>query len=191
MPTLRSLTLSLPLLAVLPLVPVVPAGPGTDAGVGGMSPLGAAPAGTTMGPPWISIEYPANPFDATTRGAFLVVHAFHHGTPTGFPISGTAEGIVGGERKTVKLAFTTTSRAGVYALAKQWPNEGTWTLLVTAAQGPEDRVSAIVELGQTGEVASVRVPTRQQDRWTVPAPVQMAEVERSLRERAARHAAAR
>ncbi len=177
-PALRTLLLSLPLLAATPATPATPD-------------LAAAPAVATMGPPWISIEYPANPFDATTRNAFLVVHAFHHGTPTGFPMSGTAEGMVNGERKSVKLAFTTTSRSGVYALARQWPNEGTWTLIVTAAQGPEDRVSAIVELGPTGEVASVRVPTRQQDRWTIPAPVQMAEVERSLRERAARQAAGR
>lgn len=181
MPALRTLVLSLPLLAVAPVqplaVPDVPAGPALSV--------------DTMGPPWISIEYPVNPYDATTRGAFLVVHAFHHGTPTGFPMSGTAEGLVNGERKSVKLSFTSTSRAGVYALAKQWPNEGTWTLVVTAAQGPDDRVSAIVDLGPAGEVAAVRVPTRQQDRWLVPAPVQMAEVDRSLRERAARHSAAR
>jgi len=52
----------------------------------------AAPAPTAIaGPPWISIEYPVNPYDATTRDAFLVVHAFHHGVPTAFPVSGTAE----------------------------------------------------------------------------------------------------
>jgi hypothetical protein len=189
MPALRTLALTLPLLAAAPAASAVPglASPAAHLLLPAAGPATAA----TMGPPWISIEYPANPFDATTRGAFLVVHAFHHGTPTGFPVSGTAEGLLNGERKTVKLSFTATSRAGVYALAKQWPNEGTWTLIVTAAQGPDDRVSAVVELGPTGEVAQVRVPTRQQDRWTVPAPVQMAEVERSLRERAARQSATR
>ena len=51
------------------------------------------------GPPWISIELPVNPYDQSMRGAFLLVHAFHHGTPMGFIVTGTAEGIVNGERQ--------------------------------------------------------------------------------------------
>ena len=31
------------------------------------------------GPPWIAIEYPANPFDRTSRDAFLTVRTYHHG----------------------------------------------------------------------------------------------------------------
>ena len=31
-----------------------------------------------IGPPWISIEYPANPLDPSTRGGYLLVHTFHH-----------------------------------------------------------------------------------------------------------------
>ena len=31
------------------------------------------------GPPWIAIEYPANPHDPNTRGAFLTVRTYHHG----------------------------------------------------------------------------------------------------------------
>jgi hypothetical protein len=141
------------------------------------------------GPPWISIEYPANPYDATTRDAFLVVHAFHHGTPMDFPVSGTAEGLVNGQRRSVSLEFQRTSRPGAYALRKQWPNEGAWTLLVAVAQAPEDQVHAIVELGGTGGVASVRVPTRQERGWTLPAPVAMSEIDAELRARAARLAA--
>ena len=51
------------------------------------------------GPPWISIEYPANPHDPASRGAVLVVNTFHHGTPTDFTITGKAEGMVNGVRK--------------------------------------------------------------------------------------------
>jgi hypothetical protein len=50
--------------------------------------LAALPSVAHAGPPWISIELPANPYDRATKGAFLVVHAFHHGTPVGFPVSG-------------------------------------------------------------------------------------------------------
>lgn len=152
----------------------------------------ALPAGTAVvGPPWISIEYPVNPYDASTRGAYLVVHAFHHGTPVGLPVSGTAEGIVDGARRSVPLTFAATSRAGVYTLARQWPNEGTWTLLVSVAQGANDKVTAVVDLTAAGEVAMVRVPTRRQDGYTLPAAVAMSTIDASLRERAALRSAAR
>src|SRR3954464_3147857 len=78
------------------------------------------------GPPWISIEYPANPLDPSTRGAYLLVHAFHHQIPTQSVVSGTAEGLIRGERKSVALRFDNTSRPGVYALQKQWGDEGVW-----------------------------------------------------------------
>ena len=148
----------------------------------------SVPATTTspsaIGPPWISIEYPVNPYDRTTREAFLLVHAFHHGTPTNFPVSGTAEGLVGGQRRSVSLEFTGTSRPGVYALKKQWPTDGVWTLVVAVSQGPDDAVHAIVELAASGAVASVRVPTYQEKSWVLPAKLAMSEVDASLRARA-------
>lgn len=153
--------------------------------------LFALTAFVSAGPPWISIEYPANPYDAASRGAFLLVHAFHHGTPVSFPVSGTAEGIVDGGRRTVSLEFKATSRPGVYALQKQWPSDGTWTLVlgVTQGEGEGNTVKAVVDLAANGDVASVRVPTRMQGAYRVPAPVSMADVEASLRARASRVAA--
>lgn len=143
-----------------------------------------------MGPPWISIETPPNPYDSGSRGAYLLVHAFHHGTPVNAPVSGTAEGIVDGARRTVALEFGTTTRPGVYALRKQWPDKGTWTLVlaVTQGDGEGNTVKAIVEIGSTGDVASVVVPTRLQGIHRVPAPVNMADVEAALRARAGRMA---
>lgn len=137
-----------------------------------------------VGPPWISIEYPVNPYDATTKDAFLVVHAFHHGDPTAFPVSGTAEGLVNGQRQSIKLEFQQASRTGEFALRKQWPDQGTWTLVIGVMQGPEDRVTAIVDLGRDGQVARVNVPTRKEGSWTVPAKVAMTDVDKSLRARA-------
>jgi hypothetical protein len=150
--------------------------------------LFAVTAFVSAGPPWISIEYPANPYDSASRGAYLLVHAFHHGTPVNFPVSGTAEGIVSGARRTVSLEFRPTSRPGVYALSKQWPNDGTWTLLlaVTQGEGEGNAVKAVVELAENGDVASVRVPTRMQGNYRIPAPVAMSDIEASLRARAAR-----
>ena len=75
---------------------------------------GAASSPAVLGPPWISIEYPVNPYDSDARGAYLMVHAFHHQTPTGLPVEGRAEGLVAGARKTVTLEFRATSKSGVF-----------------------------------------------------------------------------
>jgi len=148
----------------------------------------ASTAFVSAGPPWISIEYPANPYDAASKGAVLLVHTFHHGTSVGYPVSGTAEGIVGGARRTVSLEFKPTSRPGVYALHKQWANDGVWTLVIAATQGTGEgnTVSAVVELAPNGTVATVNVPTRQRGEWLMPAVVSMNDVDAGLRARAAR-----
>ena len=141
----------------------------------------AAPA--VLGPPWISIEYPPSPYDSSTRDAFLLVHTFHHGTPIVAPVTGTAEGIVNGQRRNVELKFAGTSRTGVYSLRKQWSNEGSWVLFITASKGPDDDVTAVVELNASGQVASVRVPTERRGSYTIPSDVSSAERETIVRER--------
>jgi hypothetical protein len=147
--------------------------------------LVAAPAPALAGPPWISIELPADPYDAATRGAFLVVRAFHCATPANQRVTGTAEGIVNGERQTIALEFSETGREGVYALKRTWPERGTWTLVLQAHQGPTRAATAVLELGPDGAVTSIRVPTMDQGGWTVPAAVAMSEIEAGLRSRAA------
>lgn len=146
----------------------------------------AVVAALSVGPPWISIEYPANPHDRANNGAMLYVHVFHHTQPIAYPIEGTAEGFVNGERRSIKLKFTETARPAVYGLSRQWPTEGVWTLVIkmSRAQNGGDGATAIVELGPDGDIASVRVPTRQQGEWTIPIDVSMAEVDRALRARA-------
>jgi len=144
-----------------------------------------APVFGMKGPPWISIELPANPYDKSTRDAFLLVHSFHHGTAMGYIVSGTAEGMVNGERRSLKLEFSETSREGVSALKRTWPTEGTWTLVIKANQGPDDAATAVVDLGPGGDVAAIRVPTMQRGSWTVPAPVSLSEIDAALRSRAA------
>jgi hypothetical protein len=135
-------------------------------------------AALAVGPPWISIEYPANPHDRSNTGTMLYVHVFHHAQPIAYPIEGTAEGFVNGERRSIKLKFTETARPAVYGLSRQWPTEGVWTLVIKSG------ATAVVELGVDGEIASVRVPTRQQGEWTIPIDVSMSEIDRALRARA-------
>ena len=146
----------------------------------------AVVAALAVGPPWISIEYPANPHDRSTTGAMLYVHVFHHAQPIAYPIEGTAEGFVNGERRSIKLKFSETGRPAVYGLSRQWPSEGVWTLVIKMSRGDHgnDGAAAVVELGADGEIASVRVPTRQQGEWTIPTDVSMSEIDRALRARA-------
>ena len=143
----------------------------------------AAPAAVTdgierFGPPWISIESPPNPHDRATRGAFLVVRTYHHGDLVTQGIRGTAEGIVGGQRRSVTLRFDGTSQPGVYALKRQWPTEGRWALVVTTGT-VGDGASALVSIADD-RVASVVVPTREQDGWNIPRAVTRAEIDAAL-----------
>jgi len=73
----------------------------------------------------------------------------------------------------------------VYALRQTWAQEGTWTLVIKANQGPDDAATAVVDLGPDGAVAAIRVPTMQRNQWTVPAPVSLGDVDTALRARAA------
>jgi len=142
------------------------------------------------GPPWISIEYPANPLDPSTRGAYLLVHAFHHQLPVSSPVRGTAEGLVGGERKSIVLRFDSTTRPGVYALRKQWSDDGVWSLVISVVPHEDNIAQALVELGPEG-VTSIRVPTRREHEWTIPRAVTAQEIEQSLLSRTPRTAQAR
>ena len=141
-------------------------------------------ASARFGPPWISIEYPPSPYDRVTRDALLLVHSYHHFTPVGLPVSGTAEGVVDGKRRSVKLEFETTSKPGVFALRRQWPRQGAWVLsiAVTQGEGEHNTAGALVTLDADGKVSKVDVPLRQIAGFEVPTPrrITAAEVEAAL-----------
>lgn len=128
------------------------------------------------GGPWISIETPANAYDASLRDAAFVVHTFHHAVPTDMQLDARAEGLVDGHRRTVPLTPSKGSQTGTYAVRNTWGTTGTWSVLVTATQqAPNWSIQAVVDLGPDGTVAHVRLPQRMQT---------TAEIDRSLRERA-------
>jgi len=146
----------------------------------------AAAPGTASakGPPWVSIEIPANPWDQTTRGAYLLVHVFHHGLPMQVEPTGTAEGLVNGQRRSVPLSFEKAGRPGVYALRNQWGGAGRWVLVITVNQGAhqgEDIAQAVVEISEEGNVSAVRVPTRSERGQAFPRRVTQAEIDAALR----------
>ena len=144
----------------------------------------ATPA--AAGPPWISIELPASPWSNLPRDVFVLVHTYHHFTAVPVILSGTAEGLVGGERRSVPLSFDTTSAIGVYAVRRQWPAAGVWVLRIVLHE-EHGAATAVVGIGSSGEVNLVRVPTGV---GRVPRPVSDGEVSGVLRSLAAGHAPA-
>lgn len=144
----------------------------------------AASAEAFKWPPWLSIEWPINPFDRSVPGALFYVHAaMHSGPPAMRDLSGAAEGMVNGQRRTVPLRFDATSTPGVFAVRAQWPTEGAWLVRITLAGS----TTALVSLDGQGNVASVRVPTRVVDNQTLPRQVAEREIDSTLTQLAARH----
>ena len=142
----------------------------------------AVPASLFAKPPWISIELPANPWDQASRGAFLVVHTFHYNRPTPGTLTGTAEGIVNGVRRSIPLSFDSTARPGDFVLRNQWGNAGRWVLVITVALGNADNLAqAVVQIAPDGSVTGVQVPTRQERDVAIPRRVTDAEIAAALR----------
>ena len=137
------------------------------------------------GPPWIAIEYPANPFDQDTRDSFLTVRTYHHGDIVSKTVTGTAEGVVDGKRQSMRLDIRATSHPGMYIVRWQKPATGRWVLVINSGyQGVTD-ATAVVEISATGTVASVSVPTRAiANGWISPRPVAASEIDALLQGRA-------
>jgi len=133
------------------------------------------------GPPWLSIEFPANPMNKSSQGAYLLVHTFHHEQVTSFTVEARAEGLVNGERKTLPLKLERTDREGVYALKQTWPEKGDWVIVIVGAPG-EGSVTALVSISD-GNLRGIRVPSKKVEngRWTVPVQVTQADIESELR----------
>ena len=139
-------------------------------------------AASVFGGPWISIESPVNPYEPSTRGALLLVNTFHHGTPVDMPVVGKAEGLVNGERKSVALTLSKSSRTGTQAVRNQWGDKGTWTLLLSVMPAGNDSkgIQAVVDIESDGTVGRVTVPRAGNSTRLLTA----AEVDRALRARA-------
>jgi hypothetical protein len=144
-----------------------------------LSALVAAPA--YAGPPWISAEFPANPHETATRGAFLLVHTYHHGTPMQFPLTGTAEGLVNGRRQTIRLEIVPTSKPGVFAVRFKPQAGGAWVLAFNL--GERDGAGMLVAVGKNGLPSGVNVPSTSAEggRWIVPRPLTSQDIESALR----------
>ncbi len=106
------------------------------------------PIPKAYGPPWLSVEMRDNPLDPATRGAAFVVRTYRHSRPEATPLTGTAEGVVDGERRSVSLTFRPTGQPGVFAVDQIWPETGAWVLAISTGE----RVHMLIEMGDGGGV---------------------------------------
>ncbi|HEX6307627.1 MAG TPA: hypothetical protein VFZ69_05525 [Longimicrobiales bacterium] len=143
--------------------------------------LGLA-ASATAGPPWISIEMPANPHHPTTRDATLLVRAYHHSGVLNAPVSGVAEGIVDGRRVSLPLELRPTNQPGVFAVRTPLPKGGTWIMAITVTEAETATATALVTVDPRGRIVAVDVPARRtRDGWLVPLRVEKGDIETALR----------
>jgi hypothetical protein len=87
-------------------------------------------------------------------------------------ISGTAEGLVAGARRSVALKVMNTSKAGVWAVLQTWPPEGKWVVNLKGTCGTQS-AGAVVPMGPKGFV-------RESAKF-FPRPATASEIEASLK----------
>lgn len=115
-----------------------------------LAPALAAPA--TACPPQIVVERPSA---SSPDGAFLLVHASRGCQSGKLAVTGTAEGLVGGARRSIPLEISLTGTDGVYQVRRQWPGQGVWVLRLVVRVG-EGSATALVGVDASGEIAMVR-----------------------------------
>jgi hypothetical protein len=98
-------------------------------------------------------------------GGSLLVRTYHCGTPAEIRLTGSAEGVVNGQPRSVELTLARTNEPGVFAVSRQWPAEGAWVLTFTNERGAF--VNALVEL-QPG--AALKITSQESSRTKLTRP---------------------
>jgi len=83
------------------------------------------------------------------KGAVLVVRPDGCHEPAKAQITGTAEGLVAGARRSIPLKLVALPTPGVYAVFQEWPAEGVWVVSLTGSYLGAT-TSAIVPIGPKG-----------------------------------------
>jgi hypothetical protein len=78
-------------------------------------------------------------------GRSIVVRTYRCGTPASLSLRGSAEGLVGGVRRTIALEVKPGPEPGVFSVARKWPAEGRWALVFGVSNG-KGEVSSLVVL---------------------------------------------
>jgi hypothetical protein len=120
-----------------------------------------------------SVGSPVASQDYVAKGAAFVFRTQGCAEPAKPQISGTAEGLVKGERRSVALKVVAMTKPGVYAVYQSWPVEGEWVVNLKGTCA-EASAGAIVPIGPKGFI-------RESSKF-FPRPATKAEIETSLKE---------
>lgn len=84
---------------------------------------------SAKGQPSLRATLPADYQDGLRRGGFMVVHGMRHADPFPLTLTGTAEGVVSGVRRSYPLTFVRDTLDGsILVVMKTWPEGGPWVL---------------------------------------------------------------
>jgi hypothetical protein len=120
-----------------------------------------------------TIGSPVAAQDFALKSAAFVFRTEGCAEPAKAHVSGTAEGLVRGTRRSLPLKIVASSKPGIYAVYDTWPAEGSW-LVNLKGMCASAVAGAIVPVGPHGFV-------RESSRF-FPRPATDAEVEASLKE---------
>lgn len=84
---------------------------------------------------WLISGNPEASADARKHNAVVTVKAVGCHEPEKAEVTGQAIGMVNGQRKVVTLKLLPTSTPGLYAVTRQWPEEGKWVLSFQGVEG--------------------------------------------------------
>jgi hypothetical protein len=80
----------------------------------------------------IEVASPKGNPEAAARNAVVVARITACQRPALTTVSATAEGIVSGKRQSIPLKVMNLPTAGTFAVAHEWPKEGTWVVKMVA-----------------------------------------------------------
>jgi hypothetical protein len=119
-----------------------------------------------------TIASPVASQDFRSKTAAFVFRTEGCADPAKSQISGTAEGIVKGARRSVPLKVEAMSRPGVYAVYQNWPAEGEWLVNLKGTCASEN-AGAVIPIGPKGFI-------RESSKF-FPRPATAAEIEGALK----------
>lgn len=119
-----------------------------------------------------TIGNPVASQDFQAKSAAFVFRTEGCADPAKSQISGTAEGLVKGSRRSVALKVVPMSKPGVYAVYQNWPAEGGWVVNLKGACA-DANAGAIVPIGPKGFI-------RESAKF-LPRPATDAEIDASLK----------
>jgi hypothetical protein len=106
---------------------------------------GAADFSLTIGNP-VAVALPDG---VVKKDVSMAVRAENCADPAKVEITGTAEGMVNGARRSVPLRIVRGATTGAFAVSRDWPQQGSWVVNLTGHCG-SSIASAVVPFGPNG-----------------------------------------